>query len=175
MNSAGMRQALQIANFIDALNRRIGAYIAWLATALIVVQFIVVLLRYIFGIGALMLQESLIYMFSLLFMLGAGYTLLQDGHVRVDIFYRTARPSAKALVDLLGSLFFLIPVSVLILIISWPYVAASWAVLEGSKETSGIPGIFLLKSLIPMFAILLMLQGAANAIRAFATLMRRAG
>jgi TRAP-type mannitol/chloroaromatic compound transport system permease small subunit len=175
MNSAGMQQALQLANYIDALNRRIGASTAWLATALIVVQFIVVLLRYIFGIGALMLQESLTYMFSLLFMLGAGYTLLQDGHVRVDIFYRTARPSTKALVDLLGSLFFLIPVSVLIFIISWPYVAASWAVLEGSKETSGIPGIFLLKSLIPIFAILLMLQGAANAIRAFAALTRRAG
>lgn len=170
-----MRQALRLANFIDALNRRIGASTAWLATALIVVQFIVVLLRYIFGIGVLMLQESLIYMFSLLFMLGAGYTLLQDGHVRVDIFYRTARPSTKALVDLLGSLFFLIPVSVLILIISWPYVAASWAVLEGSKETSGIPGIFLLKSLIPIFAILLMLQGAANAIRAFAAITRKAG
>lgn len=170
-----MQQALRLANFIDALNRRIGASTAWLATALIVVQFIVVLLRYIFGIGALMLQESLIYMFSLLFMLGAGYTLLKDGHVRVDIFYRTARPSTKALVDLLGSLFFLIPVSVLILIISWPYVAASWAVLEGSKETSGIPGIFLLKSLIPIFAILLMLQGAANAIRAFAAITRKAG
>ncbi|MSP42678.1 MAG: TRAP transporter small permease subunit [Alphaproteobacteria bacterium] len=170
-----MQKALHFANFIDALNRRIGASTAWLATLLVVVQFIVVLLRYVFGIGALMLQESRTYMFSILFMLGAGYTLLQDGHVRVDIFYRTAKPSTKAVVDLLGSLFFLIPVCVLILIISRPYVAASWAVLEGSKETSGIPGIFLLKSLIPLFAILLILQGAANAIRAFATLTRSQG
>lgn len=170
-----MQRALRIADFIDALNRRIGASTAWLATLLIVVQFVVVLMRYIFGVSALMLQESLTYMFSILFMLGAGYTLLQDGHVRVDIFYRTAKPSTKAMVDLLGSLFFLIPVSILILIISRPYVAASWAVLEGSKETSGIPGIFLLKSLIPVFAVLLMLQGAANAIRAFAVLRRREG
>ncbi len=168
-----MQKALILANYIDALNRRIGGTTAWLASVMIVVQFLVVLLRYIFGVGALMLQESLTYMFSILFMLGAGYTLLQDGHVRVDIFYRTAKQSSKAMIDLLGSLFFLIPCCVLILIISQPYVTASWAVLEGSKETSGIPGVFLLKSLIPIFSILLILQGISTAIHALAALLGR--
>jgi len=165
-----VQKALYLANLIDALNRSIGRTTAWLAAVMIVVQFAIVLLRYVFGIGVLVLQESLTYMFSMLFMLGAGYTLLQDGHVRVDIFYRTAKVKSNALVDFLGSVFFLIPCCGLILIISQPYVAASWAVLEGSKETSGIPGVFLLKSLIPVFAILLLLQGLALAIRAFAAL-----
>lgn len=160
-------------NFIDNTNRRIGGVVAWLATIMVAIQFAVVVLRYIFGVSSLMLQESLTYMFSILFMLGAGHTLLNDGHVRVDIFYRTAKTSTKAVVDLIGSMFFLIPCCVLILILSPPYVAASWAVLEGSKETSGIPGIFLLKSLIPVFAVLLLLQGIASAIRAYLTLTHR--
>lgn len=160
-------------NFIDNTNRRIGGVVAWLATIMVAIQFAVVVLRYIFGVSSLMLQESMTYMFSILFMLGAGHTLLNDGHVRVDIFYRTAKPSTKAVIDLIGSMFFLIPCCVLILILSQPYVAASWAVLEGSKETSGIPGIFLLKSLIPVFAVLLLLQGIASAIRAYLTLTHR--
>lgn len=165
-----MRKVIQLAEFIDSFNRRIGYATAWLATVMVIVQFIVVLLRYVFGVGGLMLQESLTYMFSILFMLGAGYTLLNDGHVRVDIFYGAAKPSTRAIVNLVGSLFFLIPFSILIVIISQPYVAASWAVLEGSKETSGIPGVFLLKSLIPIFAILLILQGISNSIRAYIAL-----
>lgn len=164
---------IKLLNFIDGANRRIGSAAAWLATLMVVTQFLVVVLRYVFGAGSLMLQESLTYMFSLLFMLGAGCTLLHDGHVRVDIFYRSAHESTKALVDLLGNLFFLLPCCVYILIISLPYAAASWAVLEGSKETSGLPAIFLLKSLIPVFAILLILQGIATATRACLTLTDR--
>lgn len=166
---------IQLLNFIDGANQRIGRSVAWLATIMVITQFTVVVFRYVFGASSLMLQESLTYMFSLLFMLGAGYTLLHDGHVRVDIFYRTAHKSTKALVDLLGSLFFLLPCSVFILLISLPYAGASWAVLEGSKETSGIPAIFLLKSLIPVFAILLILQGIATATRAWLALNNRPG
>jgi len=164
---------IQLLNFIDATNRRIGNSIAWLATIMVVVQFAVVVMRYVFGISILVLQESLTYMFSILFLLGAAFTLLNDGHVRVDIFYRTAQKSTKAMIDLLGNIFFLIPCCVLILIISWPYVAASWSVLEGSKETSGIPGVFLLKTLIPVFAVMMILQGAAGALRAYLTLTSR--
>ena len=166
---------IKLLDFIDALNRRIGSACAWLATAMVVVQFAVVVSRYVFGVSSLMLQESLTYMFSVLFLIGAGYTLLRDGHVRVDIFYRTAKPSHKALVDFLGSLLFLMPCCILILFISSPYVAASWAVLEGSKETSGIPGVFLLKSLIPAFAVLLLMQGIANALRAWLALRQGRG
>ncbi|MFT5540785.1 MAG: TRAP-type mannitol/chloroaromatic compound transport system permease small subunit, partial [Alphaproteobacteria bacterium] len=105
-----------------------------------------------------------------LFMAGAAYTLLQDGHVRVDIFYREATVRDKAWVDLLGTIFFLWPVSMLILIKGWPYVMSSWSILEGSPETSGIPAVFLLKTLILIFAVTMIAQGVSMAARAILTL-----
>ena len=159
---------------IDATNRWIGRTVAWLATCIVVAQFIVVVQRYVFGVGSIFLQESIIYMFAVLFLAGAGYTFLYDGHVRVDIFYRDASKSRKALVNLVGNVCFLIPVCALIWIESWPYVTASWAVLEGSRETSGIPGVFLLKSMILVFAALLFIQAFASSIRATLTLSGRA-
>ena len=103
-------------------------------------------------------------------MLAAGYTLYNDGHVRVDIFYREASAKYKATIDLIGTLLFLWPVCVLIIYVSWPYVASSWSVLEGSRETSGIPGVFLLKTVIPIFAVIVILQGVSTVIRSVITL-----
>ena len=160
----------RVLRFVDGVNRRVGRTVAWLATLLVVAQFIVVGLRYIFGVGSLMLQESVVYMFGILFMAGAGYTLLYDGHVRVDIFYRDASKTYQALINLIGNLCFLLPVCIIIWVMGWPYVAASLAVLEGSRETSGLPGIFLLKSMILVFATLLMLQAIAESLRAFVAL-----
>jgi TRAP-type mannitol/chloroaromatic compound transport system permease small subunit len=156
---------LTLESGINAINEHIGRTVAWLAMVMVLVQFAIVILRYVFGIGSLFVQESMVYMFAVLFMASAGYTLRHDGHVRVDIFYRTASAKQKALVDLVGVVICLFPICLLIWIMSWPYVSASWAVFEGSRETSGIQAVFLLKSLIPMFAILLGLQGLALAIR----------
>ncbi len=103
-------------------------------------------------------------------MLVAGYTLLGDGHVRVDIFYREASARYKATVDLLGTLLFLWPVCALIAFTSWPYVSISWKVLEGSRETSGIPGVFLLKTAILIFAFIVALQGLSTFLRSLHTL-----
>jgi TRAP-type mannitol/chloroaromatic compound transport system permease small subunit len=112
-----------------------------------------------------MTQESLIYAHGALFMVAAGYTLLVGGHVRVDVFYREAAPRKKAWIDLLGVVFLLIPVCLLIWRYSLPYVLSSWAVLEGSRETSGIQGVYLLKTCMLLFCILVILQGISLAFR----------
>ncbi|WP_041794257.1 TRAP transporter small permease subunit [Pararhodospirillum photometricum] len=156
---------------LDALNLAVGRLVTGLALVMVLVQFLVVVLRYVYGLGFIWLQESVLYMHAVIFMVGAGYTLLMDGHVRVDIFYREASRRRKALIDLLGTVFFLFPFCILVLYVSWPYVANAWAVHEGSKETSGIPGIYLLKTSILIFAGLLIVQGVSKGARALLTLL----
>lgn len=156
---------------IDAANTMIGRTTAWLALIMVLVQFVVVMMRYVFGVGSIMMQESVIYMHAFLFMLGAGYTLLQGGHVRVDIFYREAPLRRKAFTDLAGVLVFLVPVCVVIWWFSWRYVANSWNVFEGSRETSGIQGVYILKTVILAFAGLMVLQGLSLAARCLLTLL----
>ena len=124
--------------------------------------FAVVLMRYVFGLGSTILQESVVYMHAIVFMVCAGYALVHNGHVRCDIYYGAASPRAKAIVDIIGTFIFLIPACVLVFWVTWPYAAASWAVLEGSQEgRMGIPAVFLLKSLILAFAGLLALQSVS--------------
>lgn len=159
-----------VARMIDQLHARLGRAVAWLALAMVLAELAVVLGRYVFGIGSIRLQESIVYMHALLFMLGAAYTLSVDGHVRVDLFYREAAPRRKALVNLVGALGFVIPVCVLVLVASWGYVGRSWAILERSRETSGLPLVFLLKTAIPVFAVTVALQGVSMAIRSLLAL-----
>jgi len=149
----------RIANAIDLVNDWIGRGLAWLTLGMVLVTFVVVLMRYVFGLGSTILQESVVYMHATVFMVCAGYALVHNGHVRCDIFYGAASPRAKAVIDIIGTLIFLIPMCVLIFWVTWPYAAASWAVLEGSPEgRMGIPAVFLLKTLILVFAGLLALQ-----------------
>ena len=156
-----MNRTIQL---IDRLNDIIGRGIAWLTVAMVLVTFLVVVLRYVFSIGWIGMQESVVYFHGLVFMLGAAYTLKQNGHVRVDIFYEKMQPKARAWVDLLGAVLLLIPFCVFVLYVSWNYVALSWSLLEGSREAGGLPGVFLLKTLIPVMAILVMLQGISQAL-----------
>ena len=165
-----MRALEAIARAIDAVNERIGRVAAWLALVMVLLEFVVVVMRYVFGVGLIAMQEGVIYLHATLFLVGAGYTLLHGGHVRVDIFYGDARPSRRALVDLLGVVFFLLPVCVIIGWASWPYVGQSWSVFEGSKETSGIPAVYALKSMILAFVVLISFQGVALALHAVLTL-----
>jgi TRAP-type mannitol/chloroaromatic compound transport system permease small subunit len=116
------------------------------------------------------LQETIVYAHAALFLLAAGWTLKEGGHVRVDVFYASASPRAKALVDLWGALLLLLPFAIAIIWFSWPYVSRSWAILERSRETSGLPLVFLLKTLIPVFGVLLALQGISQGIKALAML-----
>jgi TRAP-type mannitol/chloroaromatic compound transport system permease small subunit len=158
------------AGCIDAVNVAIGRAAAWLCLFVVLVQFAVVVLRYVFGIGSIWLTESVIYGHATLFMLAAAWTLREGGHVRVDVFYADAKPRTRALVDLGGALLLLLPFMLVLLWFALPYVARSWAILETSRETSGIPAVFLLKTLIPLFAVMMALQGIAQAIRAFGVL-----
>lgn len=154
-----------IADIIDAFNEHTGRVLSWLALAMVLLQFAVVVGRYVFGVGAIFYQELIIYFHAFLFMLAASYTLKRDGHVRVDVLYREASPRRKAMVNLLGSLFLLIPVCILIIWIAWPYVQSSWAIRERSMETSGIPLVYILKTTIIAFAVMVGLQGVSMVIR----------
>ena len=165
---------LRLADIIDWVNTAIGRAAAWLCVAVVGLQFAVVVLRYLFGTGSIRLQEAIVYSASAMFLLVAAWTLKQEGHVRVDILYTAASPRRKAIVDLCGAVLLLIPFAAAILYFSWPYVARSWAIMEGSREAGGLPLVFALKTLIPVFAAMLILQGLAQASRAWAVLTRRA-
>ena len=151
--------------FIDALSERIGRTVAWLTGLMGAIVVVVVVLRYGFDQGAIALQESVMYLHATCFMLGIAYTFKHDEHVRVDIFYSHLSERGKAWANLLGHLIFLLPCTVTVLVSSIRYVGASWAIFEGSAEVGGIPGIFLLKTLIPVMAVLLLLQGVVEIIR----------
>ncbi|GGK38490.1 TRAP transporter small permease subunit [Salinarimonas ramus] len=155
----------RIADGLDRINRSVGAVVMWLTLAMVLLQFAVVLLRYVFGISSIFVNEGVLYLHATIFMLGAGYTLLVQGHVRVDIFYANLTPRRRAMVDLFGHLFLLAPSLVILLYWSWPMVTRSWAILEGPISVGGIPASFLLKSLVPAFCVLLLIQGASATIR----------
>src|SRR3954470_22918549 len=155
-----------LAERIDRLNTAVGRAASWCALAIVLIGFAVVLLRYVLGLGSIWLQESILYAHEALFLVAAAWTLKESGHVRVDVFYADASPRAKAWVDLVGTLLLLLPFCLAILWFSLSYVERSWSILERSRESSGLPLVFLLKTLIPAFAVLLALQGVALAIRA---------
>ena len=151
---------------VDQMNDYVGRSVSWLTLLMVLVTFVVVVLRYLFNMGWIAMQESITYMHALVFMLGASYTLRHDGHVRVDIIYNRLSPRGRAWVDLLGNLLLLMPVTLFIIWVSWDYVSSSWSLMETSREAGGLPGIFLLKTTIPLMGLLLLLQGVANALRA---------
>jgi TRAP-type mannitol/chloroaromatic compound transport system permease small subunit len=155
-----------IADGIDRFNVAVGRVAIWCCLFVVVVEFATVVMRYAFGVGSIGAQESVLYAHAGIFMLGAAWTLQIDGHVRVDVFYAPARRRTRALVDLCGALVFLLPFAVSLCLLSIPYVERSWSILERSRETSGLPFVYLLKTLIPVFAVLIGLQGLAQAIRA---------
>lgn len=142
-----------------------GSAVRWLALAMLLVQFLIVIARYVFGLSSIAMQESVLYMHAAMFMLGAGYTLLADAHVRVDIYYGKLGPVGKRRIDLIGHVFFLIPAMLAILYWSWPAVENSWKILEGPISVGGIKAVFLLKSLIPIFCILVMIQSVSCILR----------
>ncbi|WP_126457112.1 TRAP transporter small permease subunit [Sulfuriflexus mobilis] len=159
MNLPDKSQLQYFVSGIDAFSDACGRAIAWLTLLMVLTQFAVVVLRYLFDTGWIALQESILFMHALVFLLGAAYTLRHEGHVRVDIFYEHLSRRRQALVDGLGTLFLLWPVCAYILWASWGYVTNSWQLLEGSREAGGLPGVFLLKTSILLMASLLALQG----------------
>lgn len=159
-----------LADRIDRLTRTIGRAVAWLVLGIVLLQFALVVARYVFSFGSIRLSEAVIYGHAAVIMLAAAWTLQAGGHVRVDVFYAQASARTRAVVDLLGALLLLLPFALVLVWLSVPFAARSWAILERSQETSGLPLVFLLKTLIPLFAALMALQGVAQAIRAVSLL-----
>jgi len=159
---AGLLRVIAVS---DRINRSAGRAVAWLSLVMVLVTFIVVLLRYMFDLGSIAMQESVTYMHAALFMIGASYTLQRDGHVRVDIFYQRMSRCGRAWVDLLGTLILLVPVCLFVLLSSWQYVFDSWSLAEGSPEAGGIPAVWVLKTLILLLPSLLLIQGLALLLR----------
>ncbi len=160
---------------VDALNEYVGRGVAWLTLAMVLITFSVVIMRYVFSFGFVWLQESYVWLHGIVFMAGAGYTLLHGGHVRVDIFYRPADARRKAWVDLIGAFVLMLPMILLVFFVSYDYVLKSWAIGEGSREAGGLPGLFLLKSFLWVFCILVGLQCLSMAGRAVLVLAGHPG
>ena len=148
--------------WVDGLTEAIGRSVSWLVLAMTAVTCLVVVLRYGFSVGSIALQESVIYLHGLVFMLGIPYALKHDAHVRVDVLYGRMTPRQQAQVNILGHCLFLVPLASFIIYVSWNYTARAWRIFEGSPEVGGIPLVFLLKTLIPMLGALLLLQGLAE-------------
>lgn len=145
-------------NFLKGINESVGKNISWIIIIMVVVQIIIVLARYVFGIGFIKLQELMIYMHGMLFTLASGYTLLHDEHVRVDVIYRESSLRYKSYINFFGSIFLLLPFIYILIKTSLPYVQRSWRILEGSPVTSGLNAIYILKTVLIIFPLLLLIQ-----------------
>ena len=162
-----------ISRVIDTLNEWGGRIVAWATFLVVLVVFTDVVMRYAFNTSYVFVQELEWHMFAFIFLMGAGYTLLKDGHVRVDIFYQRMSDKSKAWVNLVGVLLFLLPGCYMIMATSWGFVYNSWSVMEGSPDPGGIPLRFIIKGTIPAGFVLITLQGIALGIRSLLTLTQR--
>ena len=154
----------RICNIINYINRIAGYICSILVVLMTLNVFLVVILRYLFGISFIWMQETYVWMHAYIFMLGAGFTYLNDDHVRIDIIYRSSSQIYKTIVDLVGIIFFLIPLLYIIWIFSYPFVYKSWQMNEISREAGGLSMLYLLKFAILLFVILLFLQAISKVI-----------
>lgn len=150
---------------INTIVQIIGTSIAWLTLTMALLTAAVVFMRYGLDLGGIAIQESVIYMHAAVFMLAAAYTLQTEGHVRVDVFYRKFSPKGKVWVDLLGTLLLLLPTAIFMMYICWDYVMLSWRIGEHSQEASGLPIVYILKSLLLAMPFLLTLQAISHLIK----------
>ena len=156
-----------IGAYIDRISIATGRAASWLTLAMVLVTVVIVVMRYVFDSGLIWLQESLTWLHAVVFMLGAAYTLQQEEHVRVDIFYQNMSEPRRAWVDLLGTLFFIFPMCAFFVWAAWDYVAASWSIGEVSRNAGGLPFplIPLLKSVLIVMPLAVALQGTSLLLR----------
>ena len=156
-----------MSRFLDAISVKVGHAVSWLTLAMVLVTFVIVVLRYVFETGLIWLQESLTWMHAAVFMLGAAYTLQQEEHVRVDIFYSKMSDKKRAWVNLLGVLVFVFPMCAFLIYASVDYVVASWTIKEVSRNSGGLPYPFvpLLKSILVIMPVAVALQGLSLLLR----------
>lgn len=158
---------------IDAVNEAVGRAASWLVFACVVLCAATALLRYVFSIGFIWMQETYVAAFGLTFMLMAGYTYLKDQHVRVDIVHGRLSPRARARVEIAGVLVFLFPWLATLAVAGAPFILGSWRILEPSSTPGGLPVVFLVKTVIWVFCALLGLQGVSVLLRAILVLRGR--
>lgn len=158
---------------ISTLNRIVGLTLAWLSLAVVLVCFAVVVLRYSFHVSFVWMQDLYVWLSGAMFTGVAGYAMLRDDHVRVDIFYRPWSVRGKAVADLIGVVVLLLPFVIVVATFGWTYLARSWRLAEGSPNVGGMPGFFILKSFILIFCVLVGLQGIAWACRSILVLAGR--
>lgn len=162
-----MKFAEQCGSAIESITSAIASIIRWAPVLMVLTVVIVVILRYIFSVGAIAVQELTMYLHGMLFLLAVPYGVLKNTHVRVDLLYSKFPRSKKNAIDSAGHLIFLIPVGLFILIASFPYAEASWIIKEKSSEVGGIPAIFVLKACVPIAGTLLTLQGISELLKIF--------
>jgi TRAP-type mannitol/chloroaromatic compound transport system permease small subunit len=160
-------QMRELAHRIDRFQERFGRGVSWLSLAMVLVVFTDVVTRYAFRTTSGAMQELEWYLFGTLYLLAAGYTLLHDEHVRVDIMYSKLSPRRRAAVDFVLFCLFFFPSCLLVIYTAWPFVRNSWAVWEGSPDPGGLPLRWLLKSMIIVGFVLLLLQGISQSIKSF--------
>ena len=161
-------------NLLDRISELTGRATAWLTLAMVIVTFVVVVMRYVFDAGLIWLQESVVWMHAFVFMVGAAYTLAQEEHVRVDIFYRGMKPRWRAWVDATGVVVFLLPVCGFLAFKAWDFVVVSWSLKEASRESGGLPYplLPLLKVVLIVMPLALALQGISLLLRSVRTIRR---
>ena len=161
-------------NLFDRISNITGKLTAWLTLLMVVVTVVIVVMRYVFDAGLVWLQESVIWMHAVVFMVGAAYTLLHEEHVRVDIFYRSMSDRGRALVNFAGVVIFLLPLCGFLAYKAFDFAAVSWSIRESSREPGGVPypWLPLLKSIVVIMPILVALQGVALLLRSLPALRR---
>ncbi len=169
-----MQKLQQISDKIDSTNRIIGRLFSWSALFMVLLMFFNVLSRYAFNINLVWQQELVGFLHAILFLTAAGYTLLDDKHVRVDVIYQQMDDKKRAFINLAGTLIFLFPVCIAIVYFSHDFILSSWKIHESSPEYNGMKGVFILKSFIWVFCFTLILQGVSTICRSLITLKRKA-
>ena len=162
-------------SLLDRISAATGKAAAWLTLLMVIVTFIVVIMRYVFDAGLIWVQESVVWMHAVVFMLGAAYTLQAEEHVRVDIFYRTMSARGRAWVDIAGVVVFLVPLCAFLAWASFDFVTQSWRLSESSRESGGLPYPFIpvLKTVLLLMPVAVALQGVSLGLKSVQTLRGR--
>ncbi len=156
---------LRVEKIIDAVQKLTGHIAAGLTLLMVAMVAYNVVARYVFNTGVIALQELEWYFFSAAFLIGAGYVLKEDAHVRIDIFYANMSPKSRAVVNLIGCLLFLLPFCALMAYHSWKFADYSYSIAERSSDPGGLPETFIIKAAIPTSFIVLFLSGISVVLR----------
>ena len=160
-------------NYLNKLTEKIGSLVSWVAVLMVVIISLDVIIRYLFRFTFIWIAELEIYLFGFLFLLGSGYTLKHNKHVRVDVFYDKLSEKRKALINLIGGLLYLVPWCYIIITSSWKYAYSSFLIGESSAQPGGLPALYILKFTITLGFLLLLLQGISTMLNSIHIIFKK--